>query len=113
MIDLAEVFRYRKAINDGQIPNSHSHSYTTALEIKKELEDMQMYSEAPGMLSFVEPYVCQTLQSVVGRQVAVQTVSGSVRGVLSHVLPDHIVVQVSNTPFFIRTQQIVWVIPSI
>ncbi|WP_370512129.1 YuzF family protein [Brevibacillus sp. LEMMJ03] len=73
---------------------------------------MQMYSEAPYMLSFVDPYLYPTLQSVVGRQVAVQTATGSVRGVLRHVMPDHVVVQVHNTPFFIRTQQIVWVMPS-
>lgn len=73
---------------------------------------MQMYSGAPEMMNFVDSYLYQTLHSVVGRQVVVQTVTGSVRGVLCHVLPDHIVVQVSNTPFFIRTQQIVWVMPS-
>ncbi len=73
---------------------------------------MQMYGEMPGMASHVELYVYHTLQCLIGRQIAVQTVTGSVRGVLVHVLPDHVVVQVSGTPFFIRTQQIVWVMPS-
>jgi ferredoxin-fold anticodon binding domain-containing protein len=73
---------------------------------------MQMYSQTPGMHSFIDPYLYQTLLSLVGRQIAVQTVAGSVRGVLSNVMPDHVVVQVSNTPFLIRISQIVWVLPS-
>ncbi|QSS98601.1 YuzF family protein [Pontibacillus sp. ALD_SL1] len=62
--------------------------------------------------SFYDPYVYQTLQSVTGSEVTVQTTQGSVRGKLTNVLPDHIVVEMNNTPFFIRTQQIVWVFPS-
>jgi hypothetical protein len=73
---------------------------------------MQMYSQAPEMQSVVDPYLFQSLQNAVGRMVAVQTAAGSVRGLLCDVLPDHVVVQVSETPFFIRTQEIVWVMPS-
>ncbi|MFC0524438.1 YuzF family protein [Pontibacillus salicampi] len=62
--------------------------------------------------SFYDPYVYKTLTSVIGSSVTVQTTQGSVRGTLTNVLPDHIVVEMNNTPFFIRTQQIVWVFPS-
>lgn len=41
----------------------------------------------------------------------VQTARGSVRGILKQVLPDHIVVEVAGTPFYVRTQQIIWVFP--
>ncbi|PLR86766.1 hypothetical protein CVD25_18245 [Bacillus canaveralius] len=59
-----------------------------------------------------DPYVYQTLMSVVGNPVVVQTVRGSVRGTLRNVKPDHIVVEMGGNPFFIRTQQIIWVVPN-
>jgi len=43
--------------------------------------------------------------------VAVQTVRGTVTGLLQSVMPDHLVVESGGAPFFIRTQQIIWVIP--
>ncbi|MGP4075441.1 YuzF family protein [Halobacillus sp. K22] len=70
-----------------------------------------MNSQNVSMNSAIDPYVYQTLMSIQGRPVVVQTTQGSVRGILKTVMPDHIVVEVSGTPFFIRTQQIVWVFP--
>lgn len=64
-----------------------------------------------NLLSFYDPYVYQTLATIVGSMITVQTVRGSVRGSLKTVLPDHIVVESNGTPFFIRTQQIIWVFP--
>ena len=62
-----------------------------------------------NLLSFYDPYVYQILTTIVGKIVTVQTIRGSVRGSLKNVLPDHIVVESNGTPFFIRTQQIIWV----
>jgi hypothetical protein len=64
-----------------------------------------------NLLSFYDPYVYQTLATIVGKTVTVQTIRGSVRGSLKTVLPDHIVVESNGTPFFIRTHQIIWVFP--
>jgi hypothetical protein len=64
-----------------------------------------------SLQSFYDPYVYQTLLSIVGKMVTVQTIRGSVRGSLKTVMPDHIVVESNETPFFIRTQQIIWVFP--
>ncbi|CAM5184028.1 hypothetical protein UACE39S_05451 [Ureibacillus acetophenoni] len=64
-----------------------------------------------NLLSFNDPYVYQTLTTIVGKLVTVQTIRGSVRGSLKNVLPDHIVVESNGTPFFICTQQIIWVFP--
>jgi hypothetical protein len=63
------------------------------------------------MFSVVDPYVYQTLLSIVRRTVVVQTSEGSIRGVLVDVKPDHIAVEVSGSTFFIRTQCVVWVKP--
>lgn len=61
--------------------------------------------------SVIDPYVFQTLQGITGASVVVQTTKGTVTGMLKNVMPDHIVVESGGSPFFIRTQQIVWVIP--
>ena len=52
-----------------------------------------------NLLSFYDPYVYQTLTTIVGKIVTVQTIRGSVRGSLKNVLPDHIVVESNGTPF--------------
>ncbi|WP_270182681.1 YuzF family protein [Alkalihalobacillus sp. CinArs1] len=71
-----------------------------------------MNEQYPTLTSLVDPYVYETLQSITGSMVTVETTRGSLRGVLQTVMPDHIVVQVKQTPFFIRIQQIVWVFPN-
>ncbi|SFA90932.1 MULTISPECIES: YuzF family protein [unclassified Bacillus (in: firmicutes)] len=64
-----------------------------------------------NLMSFYDPFVYQTLTTIVGKTVTVQTTRGSVHGNLNTVMPDHIVVESGGTPFFIRTQQIIWVFP--
>lgn len=73
--------------------------------------DQRHQAGAPQMISLVDPYVYQSLLTVVGKTVVVQTTDGSVRGELADVKPDHVVVNVSGSAFFIRIQCIVWVMP--
>ncbi|MGP4060344.1 YuzF family protein [Halobacillus sp. H74] len=61
--------------------------------------------------SAIDPYVYQTLISIHGSSAVVQTTQGSVRGLLKTVMPDHIVVEVTGTPFYVRTDQIIWAFP--
>ncbi|MBU9721033.1 MULTISPECIES: YuzF family protein [Bacillaceae] len=63
-------------------------------------------------VSLYDPFVYQTLQSVLGRHVVVETSKGSIRGKLADVKPDHVTIQTKEATFFIRTQEIVWVMPS-
>ncbi|MGP1908629.1 MULTISPECIES: YuzF family protein [unclassified Metabacillus] len=72
---------------------------------------MQNQSQVPQMITIVDPYVFQTLQSVLGKTLVIQTVRDSIRGVLKDVKPDHIVLQAGDSTFFIRTQQIVTIMP--
>lgn len=58
-----------------------------------------------------DPYVYQALTQLQNQSIAVQTARGSVRGVLSIVMPDHIVVHMGGSPFYIRTEQIIWFHP--
>ena len=55
------------------------------------------------------PYLYETVRMMVGQSVAVQTVKNVQQGILTSVLPDHIVVEVCHTPFFIRMEEIVWI----
>lgn len=61
----------------------------------------------------MDPYVVQTLQTVVGKKVVVNTGDGTIRGYLNKVQPDHIVLKEpeGQSTFFVRIQKIVWVMP--
>ena len=68
--------------------------------------------QAVHLTSMYDPYVYQTLSSIVGSHVVVQTTKNPIQGTLSTVMPDHIVIEINGTPFFVRIQEIVWVSPS-
>ncbi|MBM0065674.1 YuzF family protein [Bacillus gibsonii] len=61
--------------------------------------------------TITDPYVYAKASELVGAMAEVQTTHGAVRGTLKEVQPDHIVVEMGGTPFYIRTQQIVWFFP--
>jgi hypothetical protein len=62
----------------------------------------------------LEPWVVETLRSILGRSVVIETVRGNLQGVLTDVKPDHVVVRSydGDTSFYVRLQQIVHVMPT-
>ncbi|MEI7024769.1 YuzF family protein [Paenibacillus sp. y28] len=58
-----------------------------------------------------DPYVVQTLQTVTGKSLVVETARGSLRGTLQEVKPDHIVLKSDDKLFYVRIAQIIWVMP--
>lgn len=70
-----------------------------------------MSQQSTPFISNIDAYVYQTLQDITGAMIVVQTTQGSVSGTLKSVMPDHIVVESGGSSFYIRTAQIVWVIP--
>ncbi|MBU9713780.1 YuzF family protein [Evansella tamaricis] len=62
-------------------------------------------------VSLYDPFVVQSLQNIIGREIVVETSKGSVRGKLADVKPDHVVVQTKESTFFVRIQEVVWVMP--
>ena len=64
-------------------------------------------------VSLIDPYVVQTLQSVIGKKIIVDTVRGTIEGNLVDVKPDHIVLQDNkkDLPKFVRIAQIVYIMP--
>ena len=63
----------------------------------------------------IDPYVIETLKTVIGRSVVIETVRGNLQGKLVDVKPDHVVVRPhgNETTFFVRIQQIVYIMPDI
>lgn len=63
----------------------------------------------------IDPYVVETLKTIIGSSVVIETVRGNLQGILVDVKPDHIVVrpQGNGTTFFVRIQQIVYIMPDI
>lgn len=61
--------------------------------------------------TMVDPFVVQTLQTVMGKELIVQTTKDTIRGILKDVKPDHIMLMAGDSPFFIRIQQIVSIMP--
>lgn len=57
------------------------------------------------------PYVYEALNGMLNRSLAIQTSRGSVRGVLRKVMPDHIVIHMGGSPFYVLTDQIIWFNP--
>lgn len=61
------------------------------------------------MMSAFDPYFYQMLMNVAGKNIVVQTTKNPIQGLLKSVKPDHIVVDINRTPFYVRIQEIVWV----
>ncbi|AVV55800.1 hypothetical protein C7121_06435 [Paenibacillus glucanolyticus] len=75
-----------------------------------------MYREtanpALSTVTLVDPYFYHTLRSLQGKPVVIETFRGPVRGTITDVKPDHVLLQTDNSSFFLRTQQMIWVMPS-
>ncbi|MGD9677672.1 MAG: DUF2642 domain-containing protein [Vulcanibacillus sp.] len=67
----------------------------------------------PTQVFCVEPYLVSTLLTLMGRKLVVETVRGSVSGILFDVKPDHIVIGEigDDSKFYIRISEIVHIMP--
>lgn len=55
------------------------------------------------------PYFNETAENFIGQKIIVQTSAKTVQqGILRYVLPQYIVLEIGQVPFFIRTEQIIW-----
>ncbi|WP_422661361.1 YuzF family protein [Paenibacillus sp. EC2-1] len=59
----------------------------------------------------VDPCVVETLQSVMGKRVVIETTRGSVEGCVAGVKPDHVIIETRGRKFFVRIAEIVWIMP--
>lgn len=65
-------------------------------------------------ITIVEPYVVETLMTIIGKSVIIETTRGNIQGILADVKPDHLVLKSydNDTIFFVRIQQIVHIMPN-
>ncbi|RTQ95869.1 DUF2642 domain-containing protein [Lysinibacillus telephonicus] len=57
----------------------------------------------------MSPYFNETAKNLIGQKITVQTSDKIVQqGILRHVLPQYIVLEIGQVPFFIHTEQIIW-----
>lgn len=61
------------------------------------------------LVSLVDSYLYQRLLSFQDQHVVINTTKNPLQGLLHSVSPDHVVIEVSNTPFYVRIQEIVWI----
>ena len=64
-----------------------------------------------ALQAFYDPYVYETLKSIIGSSVVIETTKGGIHGNISAVQPDHVVLDSHGKLFFIRICKIVWVMP--
>ncbi|WP_445477881.1 DUF2642 domain-containing protein [Lysinibacillus irui] len=61
------------------------------------------------MGSISNPYLYETFKLMIGQAVVVQTEKNIQQGILLSILPDHLILEISRTPYFIPMEEIVWV----
>lgn len=61
------------------------------------------------IVSLVDSYLYQRLLSFRNMNVVINTTKNPLQGLLNSVSPDHVVIEVSDTPFYVRIQEIVWI----
>ena len=61
------------------------------------------------VVSIVDSYLYQRLLSFRNMNVVIKTSKNPLQGLLKSVNPDHVEIEVSNTPFYVRIQEIVWI----
>lgn len=59
----------------------------------------------------VDPFVVETLMSVRGKRVLIETTRGGISGCVMDVKPDHVMLDTRGTKFFVRISEIVWIMP--
>lgn len=66
-----------------------------------------LYMAQMGSIS--NPYLYETFNMMIGQAVVVQTEEKIQQGILLSILPDHLILEISRTPYFIPMEEIVWV----
>ena len=60
---------------------------------------------------YYDLFVYETLLSVIGTNLKIQMSTGTIEGRLIGAKPDHAILEANGNTFFIRIQEIVWMMP--
>lgn len=74
-------------------------------------QNQGMYMNQPKQVVVIEPYVYAALQSLKGKRAVIDTSRGTLNGVIVDVKPDHVVLQERDSTFFLRSCEIIWIMP--
>ncbi|WP_223155116.1 YuzF family protein [Alkalibacillus aidingensis] len=77
-----------------------------------QVPDQQIVQLEPHTTTLIEPFIYHALLAMNYSSVTVETNKGTIRGLLTDVKPDHIVLDVSDQLYFIRLQEITWIMPT-
>lgn len=67
--------------------------------------------QQPMQVVVIEPYVYAAVRSLIGKRAVLDTVRGSVSGMVVDAKPDHVVIQERDSTFFVRLSEVVWIMP--
>jgi hypothetical protein len=67
--------------------------------------------QQPIQVVVIEPYVYAAVRSLIGKRAVLDTVRGSVSGIVVDAKPDHVVIQERDSTFFVRLCEVVWIMP--
>jgi hypothetical protein len=71
----------------------------------------QITQNGPMQVIVIEPFVYESLRSLIGKRVVLDTTRGSVSGMVVDAKLDHVVIQEHDSTFFVRLREIVWIMP--
>ncbi|MED3725978.1 YuzF family protein [Priestia filamentosa] len=75
------------------------------------LSEEERLKMTPQLITLVDPYVYEALQSLDEKDVVIETARGTVRGKVKKVKPDHVVIEEKGKDFYVRICQIIWIMP--
>ncbi|WP_240479760.1 DUF2642 domain-containing protein [Paenibacillus wynnii] len=67
--------------------------------------------QQPIQVVVIEPYVYAAVRSLIGKRAVLDTVRGSVSGMVVDAKPDHVVIKERDSTFFVRLCEVVWIMP--
>lgn len=70
---------------------------------------MDNTNETIDMMTMIDPYLYELMMQFVDEDVVIQTTRNSLQGMLMSVMPDHVVIQVGGTLFYVRIAEIIWI----
>nr|WP_234405665.1 DUF2642 domain-containing protein [Paenibacillus sp. IHBB 10380] len=65
----------------------------------------------PLVVHPVDHCVVETLKSLIGKCVLLETTRGKVEGIVCDCKPDHVILQCRGKNFYVRIFEIVWIMP--
>ncbi|MFD1176464.1 DUF2642 domain-containing protein [Paenibacillus puldeungensis] len=75
------------------------------------MHSMPPTMQQPVQVVVIEPYVYAAVRSLIGKRAVLDTVRGSVSGMVVDAKPDHVVIQERDSTFFVRLCEVVWIMP--